>query len=236
MRRGLYFKIILILVVFILIVMSVVGAVLISNVMQYYNEEFSDCMTANFESDRQLRTYLENAMVGESAASEESVAVAAQSMKSILSSYSSRLGIDDYRDFYILSANGEFLAGSDNTGEELAATPNLLAAMHGEVGREKNQGSTYADYALPLEKDGAACIIYIRDTQEELRQITWVLFSIILEALFIGLLIAFVLSFFLARAISLPLSKLTAGVQRVAEGDFKEKIHVRSGDEIGVLT
>ena len=62
------------------------------------------------------------------------------------------------------------------------------------------------------------------------------LFSIILQALFIGLIIAFVLSFFLARAISLPLSKLTEGVQRVAKGNFKEKIRVQSNDEIGVLT
>ncbi|MBQ6893538.1 MAG: HAMP domain-containing protein, partial [Clostridia bacterium] len=77
---------------------------------------------------------------------------------------------------------------------------------------------------------------YIRDTQEELSEVTWMLFSIIIQALFIGLIIAFVLAFFLARAISQPLSRLTEGVQRVAEGNFKEKIRVQSNDEIGVLT
>lgn len=230
MHRGLYFKIILILVVFILIVMSVVGAVLIANVLDFYNDEFSDCMAQNFGGDGQLRVYLENAM------ETTDLSAAAQNQKAILASYSSRLGIDDYRSYYILDADGGFLAGSDAQGSSLAKTPNLVAAIGGEVGNAQNQGLGYADYALPLAKGDNACIIYIRDTQEELQEVTWMLFSIVLQALFVGLLIAFVLSFFLARAISLPLSKLTAGVQRVAKGNFAEKISVQSNDEIGVLT
>ncbi|MBR5539564.1 MAG: HAMP domain-containing protein, partial [Clostridia bacterium] len=93
-----------------------------------------------------------------------------------------------------------------------------------------------ADYALPLSNGDASCILYIRDTQEELSDVTWMLFSIVLQALFVGLAIAFLLSFFLARAISLPLARLTAGVQRVSKGNFDEKISVHSNDEIGVLT
>lgn len=230
MQRGLYFKIILILVVFILIVMSVVGAVLISSVLRFYNDEFATSMSENLREDAQLRVYLENAMEGEDAAA------FAAAQKSILDSYSSRLGIDDYRSYYILDANGNFLAGSDAGGSTLAKTPNLIAAMNGEVGDTKSQGADYADYALPLSNGNASCIIYIRDTQEELSEVTWMLFSIVLQALFVGLVIAFILSFFLARAISLPLSKLTVGVQRVAEGNFSEKISVQSNDEIGVLT
>lgn len=230
MYRGLYFKIILILVVFILIVMSVVGAVLISNVLAFYNEEFSKCMEQNFASDGQLRVYLENAM------SDTSEAVNAENQRDILEAYSSRLGIDDYRSYYILDKDGGFLAGSDASGEKIALTPNLVAAIGGKVGNAENQSSDFADFALPLSSGNAECIIYIRDTQEELSEVTWMLFSIILQALFIGLIIAFILSFFLARAISLPLSKLTEGVQRVAKGNFKEKIRVQSNDEIGVLT
>lgn len=230
MYRGLYFKIILILVVFILIVMSVVGAVLISNVLKFYNDEFSDCMEQNFTLDNQLKTYLENAMT------DENPSVFAQSQKDILNAYSSRLGIDDYRSYYILDKEGNFIAGSDAADSTLALTPNILSAIGKKIGDAENRSSDFADFALPLKKGNAECIIYIRDTQEELSEVTWMLFSIILQALFIGLVIAFILSFFLARAISLPLSKLTAGVQRVAKGNFKEKIRVQSNDEIGVLT
>ena len=86
MYRGLYFKIILILVIFILIVMSVVGAVLISSVLGYYNEQFSSCMAQNLEGDAQLRQYLEAAMA-------DGDADFAAKQKSILASYASRLGI-----------------------------------------------------------------------------------------------------------------------------------------------
>lgn len=230
MYRGLYFKIILVLVIFTLIVMSVVGAVLISSVLGYYNDQFAACMTQNFGEDAQLRQYLVAAMTdadGDFAAKQ----------KSILASYASRLGIDDYRNYYILDADGNFLNGSDTAGgEALAETPNLVAAMNGQLGDANTAGSDYADYALPLTVGDASCIIYLRDTQDELHEINWMLFSIILQALFIGLLIAILLSFFLARAISMPLSRLTEGVQRVAKGDFKDKISVHSADEIGVLT
>lgn len=230
MYRGLYFKIILILVIFILIVMSVVGAVLISSVLGYYNEQFSSCMAQNLEGDAQLRQYLEAAMA-------DGDADFAAKQKSILASYASRLGIDDYRNYYILDADGGFLDGSDTAGgEALAETPNLVAAINGRLGSENTAGSDYADYALPLTVGDTSCIIYLRDTQDELHEINWMLFSIILQALFIGLLIAILLSFFLARAISMPLSRLTEGVQRVAKGDFKDKISVHSSDEIGVLT
>ena len=212
MHRGLYFKIILILVIFILIVMSVVGAVLISNVLSYYNNEFSECMEQNFSDGSQLRVYLEGAMGAEGADT------FAESQKNILDAYSSKLGIDDYRKFYILNEDGTFLTGSDGADESLALTPNLIEAIGGAVGDSQNQSSDFADFALPLSNGDAKCIIYIRDTQEELGEITWMLFSIILQALFIGLIIAFVLAFFLARAISQPLSPLQrvySALQRV---------------------
>lgn len=230
MRKGLYFKIILILVVFILIVMSVVGAVLITNVLNFYNNEFSECMRQNFSADSQLYVYLKGAM------QEKSADVFAENQQSILNSYSSRLGIDDYRSYYILDSSGNVLASSDGADTNIAVTPNIISAIGGEVGNAENQSSSFADYALPITNGDASCIVYIRDTQEELSEITWMLFSIIIQALFIGLIIAFVLSFFLARAISQPLYKLTEGVQRVANGNFKEKIRVQSNDEIGVLT
>ena len=176
MYRGLYFKIILILVVFILIVMSVVGAVLISSVLNFYNNEFLNSMDENFSEDGQLTLYLKEAL------EEEGTGFAA-AQKSILSSYASRLGIDDYRSYHILDSEGNFLAGSDSKDTELAMTPNMLEAIEGGVGREKEQGLDYADFALPLSSGDNSCIIYIRDTQEELQQVTWMLFSIILQEL-----------------------------------------------------
>lgn len=228
MRKGLYFKIFLILVIFILSVMSVVGAVLISSVLGYYNADFTRCMEENFAEDGQLCAYLTDAMTDGDATEKQ---------KAILSSYASRLGIDDDRNYYILDGDGAFLGGSDTeSGVRLAETPNLIAALGGGRGDDRATGSDYADFAVRLSTSDETRIIYIRDSRNELRQINSMLFSIVLQALFVGLLISFVLSFFLARAIAMPLANLTEGVQRVADGNFREKIEVHSTDEIGVLT
>ena len=47
---------------------------------------------------------------------------------------------------------------------------------------------------------------------------------------------ALLLSFFLARAITEPIRKLTVGAQKIADGEFSEKIDVKGNDEIGALS
>ncbi|MBQ4607714.1 MAG: HAMP domain-containing protein, partial [Clostridia bacterium] len=63
-----------------------------------------------------------------------------------------------------------------------------------------------------------------------------VIFSIIIQAMFVGILIAILLSFFLAKAITSPIQRLTWGTRLVAEGDFTQPIEVNSRDELGILT
>ena len=69
-----------------------------------------------------------------------------------------------------------------------------------------------------------------------MRNLTWMLFSIIIQALLIGLLIAVVLSFFLAQAITSPLEKITDGTMKISSGDYSHRLENSSNDEIGVLT
>ena len=97
------------------------------------------------------------------------------------------------------------------------------------------------DFALYLSNDmrdgaQAECIIYIKDTQEEMKKFSWRMFAIIIQVLLVGLAVAVVLSFFLAKAITSPIQNITKGALKLAEGDFKRKIEVSSNDEIGALT
>jgi two-component system sensor histidine kinase VicK len=92
------------------------------------------------------------------------------------------------------------------------------------------------DYAIYLSGPENECIIYIKDTQEQMLRVTWEIFAIIIYALLIGLIIAVMLSFFLAKAITSPIQRITKVASGLAEGDFKEKIKVASSDEIGTLT
>ena len=60
--------------------------------------------------------------------------------------------------------------------------------------------------------------------------------QITIQALLIGLAVALVLSFFLARAITSPIQSLTKGVQKIEDGEFENEIRIYSDDEIGILT
>lgn len=228
MYNSLYFKIILILVIFMITVMCVIGTVLINSVNSFYMDEFSDLMTRGFSDSGQLTSELRDALASDSFAEEQ---------YNILDSYRGVLGIDDYRDFYILDRNGGFLDGSDSqSGKTLKKTANMLAAMRGEPENKQPLGSDFADYALLLDNGERSCLIYVKDTMDEMQQFTWRLFSIILQALMLGLIFAIVLAFFLSKAITSPIQSLTRGAKLIAAGEFSHEIDVHSHDEIGTLT
>ena len=227
MYNSLYFKIVLILVIFMMTVMCVIGTILINNVNSFYMDQFVTTMDKSFAPSGQLRNELETALSGDDFASQQF---------NILNSYSGILGIDDYRDFYILDSDGEYLEGSDsNRGSSLKKTANLLAAMRGEELNTQPLGSDFADYATKLENGTRSCIIYVRDSMDEMQQFTWRLFAIILQALMFGLVFAIVLAFFLSKAITSPIQSLTAGAKLIAKGEFTSRIDVHSHDEIGTL-
>lgn len=227
MYNSLYFKIVLILVIFMMTVMCVIGTILVNSVNSFYMDQFVTTMDKSFAPSGQLRDELMSALPGDDFASQQF---------NILNSYSGILGIDDYRDFYILDTDGEYLEGSDaQRGSSLKKTANLLAAMRGEELNTQPLGSDFADYATKLESGSKGCIIYVRDSMDEMQQFTWRLFAIILQALMFGLIFAIVLAFFLSKAITSPIQSLTAGAKLIAKGEFTSRIDVHSHDEIGTL-
>jgi len=227
MYRSIYFKIVSIFAVFMVTVMVVVTAVLINGVFGFYTNEFVAQLDAHFKEGAQLRSDLESALSDESYAALQ---------KDVLTAYSTALGIDDYRHFYICDQNGTRLESSTADAGYLQKTPNLLRAMNGEIGVEQTWGSLHTDYAVPLSNGSRSCIIYIYDTQEEMEALAWQIFTIILQALLIGLIIAVILSFVLSKAITAPIQNITRGANRIAKGEFSQKLVSYSNDEIGVLT
>ncbi len=226
MYNSLYFKIILILVIFMITVMCVIGTVLINSVNSFYMNEFTAQMDRSFDS--QMNADLHDALRSNDYANE---------LSKILNSHAGLLGIDDYRNYYVLDENGSFLEGSDaKLGSTLQKTPNMIAAMRGTPTNAQPLGADFADYAVRLENGAVSCIIYVKDSMDEMQQFSWMLFSIILYALMFGLLFAVILAFFLSKAITSPIQSLTKGAKLVAAGDFSHEIDVHSHDEIGTLT
>ena len=228
MYKSLYFKIVLILVIFTVAIMVVVGAVLLNSAYSFYNNEFTDSMDEMLDKESELRTRLTEQLSSDDYGS---------GMYEILRAYSSSLGISSYRDFFVLSMSGDVVCTS--VGEmqtELKKTPNVISALNGRDGTEKKFGTDYIDYAVYLTNGEEECVVYIYDAQEEVKSFIEMLFSIIMQSMLIGLVISVLLSFFLAKAITSPLQSITAGAQRIAAGEFSYEITTKSKDEIGILT
>ena len=230
--RSLYFKIILILIIFIATVMAVVGTILLNGVSVYFANDFRQQMEESFAEGSELYAYLTDAAVrGDGAAA----------MVVMLDAYSGHLGLDANRSAAILDENGTILASSDTSsmfvvGETVYLTPNILAVMNGGVGAEQRAGAQSFDFCIRVSSDTESYLIYVCDTKEEMQDLNWMLFSIILQALLFGSLFAILLSFFLAKTITAPIQSLTRGAQQIAAGEFEQEIDVHSRDEIGTLT
>lgn len=226
MFRNLHMKLVLILILLIVSVMAVVGTFLINSVGNFYLEDFQEQVYNVFTTDT-LSTI-------EEASHEEN---ALEQIGMILDTYSSQLGIDVYsRNYYILDCDGNFLSGSNVvSGSELNRTANIVAAMAGEVGNSASNQNDYMDYAIPIGEE-PSYIIYILDDKEEIRDLSWRFFTIVLQAMTFGLLAAILLSFLLSKTITTPIENITKRAQNVAAGDFSDRLAIQSSDEIGELT
>lgn len=223
--RSLHMKLVLILILLIVSVMVVTGTFLINSVGNYYLKEFQDQMTRVFTFD--VRESLQEAVNGENAASQ---------LDDMIKFRAGSLGIDSHRNYYILDATGNYISGSrERGGAEITITPNLLAAISGEIGLKNSVIDHYIDAAYPIKGQNQTYIIYIKDDKQEIQELSWRFFSIVIEAMLFGLLVVVFLSFLLSKTITIPIEDITRQAKMVAAGDYSHRLEIQSGDEIGNL-
>jgi len=232
MRRSLHMKLVLIMVLLIVALMVVTGAFLMNSVTGYYiNDFYSQMATAfgqgNVDFVRDLQTAEEGEVEGGARIGE------------VLSAYVGVLGVDGRtRNYYVLDgATGRYITGSSEAPRGgISITPNIAAALLGEVGFDSDVTADYMDAAIPITRGETNYIVYILDNRETVRSLNAEMFQLILEALALGMVISILLSFLLAKTMVNPLQRLTRGLEEVAEGDFSKSLEVTSQDEIGQLT
>lgn len=220
-------KLVLILVLMIVSVMAVVGTFLINSVSTFYLDSFYEQMQNVFGQSNTMDS-LRDAAVGQGA----------PGLRTVIEARESALGIDDYRNYYILDAEGRYLEGS-NPNIMLTRTSNIVAAMAGEVGARSSMADSMMDLAVPIDKedDGKVdYIVYITDDKSEISDLSWRFFQIVMQAMMFGLLAAILLSFLLSKTITTPIERITEGARSIAEGNFDQDLGVQSSDEIGELT
>lgn len=227
MFRSLHMKLVLILVLMIVSVMAVVGTFLINSVSTFYLDSFYEQMQNVFNQSSTMESL-------QDAAAEQG----ASGLQKVIAARESALGIDDYRNYYILDAEGRYLEGS-NPNISLTRTSNIIAAMAGEVGTRSSVSDSMMDIAVPIDKEGDGAvdyIVYITDDKSEISDLSWRFFQIVMQAMMFGLLSAILLSFLLSKTITNPIERITEGARSIAEGNFDQDLGVQSSDEIGELT
>ncbi len=225
--RSLHMKLVLILVLMIVSVMAVVGTFLINSVNTFYLDSFYDQMQNVFNQASTMDSLRD-------AATEQG----APGLQTVIEARESALGIDDYRNYYILDAAGRYLEGS-NPNITLTRTSNIVAAMAGEIGTRSSVSDSMMDIAVPIDKEGDGSvdyIVYITDDKSEISDLSWRFFQIVMQAMMFGLLAAILLSFLLSKTITTPIERITEGARSIAEGNFDQDLGVQSSDEIGELT
>lgn len=226
MFRSLHMKLVLILVLMIISVMAVVGTFLINSVNTFYLDSFYEQMQSVFTADTILSM--------EEAAAQSGT----DGLITIIDAHRSRLGINDYRNYYILDGQGRFLDGS-NPNITVTRTSNIIAAMAGGAGTRSSVSDGMMDIAVPIDMDENETvdyIVYIADDKQEISDLSWRFFQIVMQAMMFGLLAAILLSFLLSKTITTPIERITEGAKSIAEGNFDQDLGVQSSDEIGELT
>ncbi len=224
MFKSIQWKIIAIFLLLTVSVMAVVGTFLLQNISAYYYNDFNNSLDTHVFTD-EFTSQLDSAVHSQDGVN---------NVLDLLKAYSVRMGIDSFRNYYLLDSSLNVLGASSATQDEVAASSNLLLALDGKKGSVTDKNSPIMDYALPL--DGGRYIVYVTDTMEEVNEVIGNMFINIFWALMFGLLISLILGFFLSRTIISPISTLQHRSESMAEGDFTRKIEVRSRDEIGRLT
>ena len=129
---------------FVLLTISVIiliGTFMTDTTDRYYHDEFRKINSTVFNSD-----YIDSLCMflgSENAASD---------IYSSVNAYSGQLGIDSFRNFYILDGkSGKSIEGLEFNSElssNLERSPNIITAMGGQVGDETKSEYSYMDYFL----------------------------------------------------------------------------------------
>lgn len=230
MFKSLSFKIAIMFVLLTVSVIILIGTFMTSRIDSFYDNEFKNLMSLVFNEEytKQLNS------------SAQSGTEAEEIFKSI-SVYNGQIGIDSFRNIYLLNGKSGKTVGKCTTNTLLAKnleiSPNIVSAMNGKIGNGIVSGSGYMDYAVPVfDGDDVEYIVYVRDTKEETDDVLSGIFMIMLQGLLIGLIISVLFSILLSKTIILPIQSLTNKASSIAAGDFDQSLETRSSDEIGQLT
>ena len=136
---------------FVLLTVSVIiliGTFMTGSIDSFYDNEFKNLMSLVF-SDKYIEQLSDSAKAG----------VGAKEIFDNISVYNGQIGVDSYRNVYLLDGKTakvvDKFATNTSLAKNLEISPNITSALTGKIGNTVSSGSGYMDYAVPVsDKDG----------------------------------------------------------------------------------
>ena len=228
LKSSISYKIVAMFVVLTISVIIVIGTFMLNRIDTFYHNEFKSLMQNVYNEDFLNR-------LNETSQHEDAVNM----LKTSIDAYSGQMGIDSFRNYYILDIKtGKAVYGSNpDLSKTLEITPNIISAMNKKIGDDTQNNANYMDFAIPIGKKGNEnFIIYVKDSKVEIDSVVRNILAIIFMSLGLGLLLSVVFGILLSKTIISPISSLTRKAQKITSGDFEFTIDVKASDEIGLLT
>jgi len=206
--------------------MIIVGTFLIYSVEDTYYKSFSNDV-ANWSDNLERAGVLSEEIIASDNYSEE-----------VYKTFKLYFQIDgSTRKGYLLDKIGALVypKNSDSVINEVPeVTQGLIIAMNGQESIQITED--FYEFAKPIKVDDEIkYIFYLQQDRSTIDQVILSLKQTIIYTVCITLIIAAFITYLLSRAITVPIYKLQARAEKMAEGDFTPITELKSGDEISQL-
>ncbi|MGB9840094.1 two-component system histidine kinase PnpS [Thermovenabulum sp.] len=230
MFKSIQMKLVIIYILLILLAMEVVGVYLLQSLERYHIKNFSTYLNGQ----AQIISNLLSRYLGEEKKVDEIQVIVEGYIKQISPTVECMLVLDD-KSTVLASTNEEIYP----KGKKILQ-PELIKASFGQVGEEIRLDSSKGRYdylAYPIKEDNRVVgIVYLISPMESIYETLSEIKTILFTATLIALLITGVLGYSLSKTITGPIQEVTNKAALLAEGNFDQKIEVKSKDEVGKLT
>lgn len=143
-----------------------------------------------------------------------------------------------------IDSDGWVVGDSDTDIKELenhGDRPEVKKAFEGEVGVSRRYSDTLNStmiYVAVLFEDNTDGLSIIRLSMplEDLNNINRTMLEYIVISIVAGLLVAFLLGFRYVKTVTDPIKQLTNATKEIAQGNYGEKVYLKTEDELGILT
>ncbi len=227
MFKTVQWKLVVIYLLLVLVAMELISVYLLESLDQYYLDDYSDRMTTEAELVKSLS---ERHMAGEQ--DEEQI-----------SQLLDEFGQQAQNEITILDENGRVLATSSGEEEitgniitEEEITRSLAGSEGSNIRINPNTNIREKSLAIPVESGNQVVgSIYLVGSLERVDNTLAEIRTILFTGTVFALAVTAILGIVLSRTITKPVKVVTEKAQAMAQGDFDQRIDVKSDDEIGNL-